>query len=1013
MSDLTGVSVSLSSERFSGEKKSPESNIGGSDNNGDIGKTVGRAIIDWGGQIASYACMIYGSFWKCSGTEDFLGWKKKKIVIVTILTLFSITMALIPIYNTPILRNIAAEALLGKLDLKDVWCWRVFMYKEVTIRHLEALELKGGDGGVCAVIWWLLALELMLLKTSKIYSKGLLLLVEDLLLLVQVDAVEWRTHTLIWRNKIDLEDQSLDDLFNLKIFETEVKSLSSASPTTQNIAFVSSQNTNSTNESVSAVTSVFAASPKVPVSAFPNVDTLSDATGRNLGDNGTTSSGFDMSKVECYNCHKRGQFAKERRSPKDTRQNVPVKSQRKNVPVETSTSNALVSQCDSVGHQLLSLRIRSLTQKMTLRSRPAKTVVTKPHSSPRRSINHSSSPKASNFPPKVTTVKAPKVNDVMGVQGNWDKGVIDSGCSRHMTGNMSFLTDFEEINGGYVVFGRNPKGGKIIGKDNECIVLSPDFKLPDENHVLLRVPRENNMYNVDLKNIVPSRNLTRLFAKATLDEYNLWHRKLGHINFKTMNKLVKGNLVRGLPSKVFENKHTCVSCKKGKQHRASYKIKPVSFEEGIDYEEVFAPVARIKAIRLFPAYASFMGFMMYQMDEKRAFLYGTIEEEVYVCQPPGFEDPDYPAKVYKVVKALYGLHQAPRAWKFSFTDVKSASTPIETEKSLLKDSDGSGPTWMFDIDTLTKSMNYQPVTVGNHPNLSAEEPMRVHQALKDPSWIKAMQEELLQFKMQKEEGIDYEEVVAPVARIEAIRLFLAYASFIGFMVYQMDVKSAFMYGTIKEEVYVYQPSGFEDPDYSDKVYKVVKALYGLHQAPRAWYKNLANYLLENGFQRGKIDQTLFIKRQKENGFQRGKIDQTLFIKKKKGDILLVQVYVDDIIFGSTNKDLCKAFEKFMKDKFQMSSMGKLTLFLDQMVSGKDSSNLLRADNLPNYIWYSTHHVALMKSWLVQKQTALGQTSTGKENSNPFMAGSLPKTILLTFILEISIDMVLLNSHLSI
>nr|GFB05517.1 putative ribonuclease H-like domain-containing protein [Tanacetum cinerariifolium] len=105
----------------------------------------------------------------------------------------------------------------------------------------------------------------------------------------------------------------------------------------------------------------------------------------------------------------------------------------------------------------------------------------------------------------------------------------------------------------------------------------------------------------------------------------------------------------------------------------------------------------------------------------------------------------------------------------------------------------------------------------------------------------------------QEEGIDYEEVFALIARIEAIRLFLAYASFIGFMVYQMDVKSSFLYRTIEEEVYVYQPPGFEDPDYPDKVYKVVKALYGLHQATRAWYETLANYLLENGFQRGKID----------------------------------------------------------------------------------------------------------------------------------------------------------------
>nr|GFB59447.1 putative ribonuclease H-like domain-containing protein [Tanacetum cinerariifolium] len=148
----------------------------------------------------------------------------------------------------------------------------------------------------------------------------------------------------------------------------------------------------------------------------------------------------------------------------------------------------------------------------------------------------------------------------------------------------------------------------------------------------------------------------------------------------------------------------------------------------------------------------------------------------------------------------------------------------------------------------------------------------------------------------QEESINYEEVFAPVVRIEAIRLFLAYASFMGFPVYQMDVKSAFLYGTIEEEVYVCQPPGFEDPEYPNKVYKVVKALYGLHQAPRAWYETLATYLLENRFQRGTID-------------------QILFIKKQQKDILLVQIYVDDIIFGATNKALCQSFEKLMKDNF--------------------------------------------------------------------------------------------------
>ncbi|GJR52557.1 putative ribonuclease H-like domain-containing protein [Tanacetum coccineum] len=243
--------------------------------------------------------------------------------------------------------------------------------------------------------------------------------------------------------------------------------------------------------------------------------------------------------------------------------------------------------------------------------------------------------------------------------------------------------------------------------------------------------------------------------------------------------------------------------------------------------------------------------------------------------------------------------------------------------------------------------------------IDVHEPKKVIHALKDTSLIEAMQEELLQFKLQEvwtlvdlpngkraistkwgfknkkderrivvrnkarlvaqgyiqEEGIDYDEVFAPVARIEAIRLFLAYASFKDFVVFQMDVKSAFLYGKIEEEVYVCQPPGFEDPDFPDRVYKVEKALYGLHQAPKAWYETLSTYLLDNEFQRGKIDKTLFIKR-------------------NKGDILLVQVYADDIIFGSTKKELCNAFGKLMHEKFLMSYMGEITFFLGLQVQQK-------------------------------------------------------------------------------
>ncbi|GJW18585.1 putative ribonuclease H-like domain-containing protein [Tanacetum coccineum] len=240
--------------------------------------------------------------------------------------------------------------------------------------------------------------------------------------------------------------------------------------------------------------------------------------------------------------------------------------------------------------------------------------------------------------------------------------------------------------------------------------------------------------------------------------------------------------------------------------------------------------------------------------------------------------------------------------------------------------------------------------------LSQLEPTSIAKALEDPDWVAAMQEEMQQFINQKvwtlvplpdgknaigtkwilknkrdargivvrnkarlvaqghrqEEGIDYDEVFAPVARIEAIRLFLAFASYMGFLVYQMDVKSAFLYGEIEEEVYVTQPKGFEDPYFPKHVYRVVKALYGLHQAPRAWYARLSAFLLQHNYRRGTID-------------------KTLFIKKDSRDILLVQVYVDDIIFGSTNKAWCEEFEVLMKGEFEMSAMGEMNFFLGLQV----------------------------------------------------------------------------------
>nr|GEX48640.1 putative ribonuclease H-like domain-containing protein [Tanacetum cinerariifolium] len=721
------------------------------------------------------------------------------------------------------------------------------------------------------------------------------------------------------------------------------------------------------------------------------------------------------------------------------------------------------------------------------------------------------SSKTINFPSRVTAAKALVVS---AAQGNPKGGKI-TGKGKIKTGKLDFddVYFIKELKFNlFSVSQMYDKKNSVLFTDTECLVLSPDFKLPDESQVLLRVHRENNMYNVNLKNIVPSKDLTCLFAKATLDESNLWHRRLGHINFKTINKLVKRNLVRGLPIKVFENDHSCVACKKGKQHRASCKSKPVSF--------VDQPLFRLHMYLFGPTFVKSLNkksyclvitddynrftwvFFLATKDETspilKSFITGLENQLSLKVKTPyellhgrtpsiGFMRPfgcpvtilntlDHLCKFQRKVDEgfLVGYSVCSKVFRVFNCRIRIVQETmhvnfLENKPTIA----GTGPAWLFDIDSLSRTMNYHPVSAENQTNsgagfhdtfdaekageeviqtymlflvwsagsmnpqnndkdalideqehdvdiqksvsaiihsssskfeecsnnnsngvnaasstvpivgqnfinsintvsavgpsnttvsptykkssfidastsshdpampnledltysdgedvvgaeadinnlesaipvspipttrihkdhptsqiindlslttqtrsmaravkdqgelsqmfdkdfhtcmlacfLSQEEPKRIHQALKDPSWIKAMQEELLQFKMQKdergivirnkarlvaqghtqEEGIDYKEVFAPVARIEAIRLFLAYASFMDFLVYQMDVKSAFLYGTIEEEVYVCQPLGFEDPNHPDKVYKVVKALYGIHQAPRSWFQ---------------------------------------------------------------------------------------------------------------------------------------------------------------------------------
>ncbi|GJV52770.1 putative ribonuclease H-like domain-containing protein [Tanacetum coccineum] len=317
-------------------------------------------------------------------------------------------------------------------------------------------------------------------------------------------------------------------------------------------------------------------------------------------------------------------------------------------------------------------------------------------------------------------------------------------------------------------------------------------------------------------------------------------------------------------------------------------------EEGIDFEESFAPVARMEAIRIFLAYAAHKSFIVFQMDVKTAFLHGSLKEDVYVCQPEGFIDVDHPSQVYKLKNALYGLKRfdddilvvqvyvddiitcSTKPLGFFNADYAGCQDSLQsTIRWELNSSENlmSGPTKSKTYNAVNRETKY--VSLSGLLCLSPLDENTIIDIRKGAvrSSLRSTQitkgNSLVMIGYRQEEGIDFEESFTPVARMEAIRIFLAYAAHKSFIVFQMDVKTAFLHGSLKEDVYVCQPEGFIDADHPSQVYKLKKALYGL--------------------------------------------------KRFDDDILVVQVYVDDIIFGSTN--LSTPME--IKDKLDLDKNGTL------------------------------------------------------------------------------------------
>ncbi|GJV94238.1 putative ribonuclease H-like domain-containing protein [Tanacetum coccineum] len=370
------------------------------------------------------------------------------------------------------------------------------------------------------------------------------------------------------------------------------------------------------------------------------------------------------------------------------------------------------------------------------------------------------------------------------------------------------------------------KKNKVLFTDTECLVLSPDFKLSDENQVLLRVSRQNNMYNFNLENIVPTGGLACLIAKATVDESNNWHRSLLLKN--KANKLQVQKKLNLCAVKSSEAKNGDV--------KPNGDTGPKTNEEPKDQEDL-AFLEELERLKRQENEAN---------NEAEAFQrINTISTPISTASPSnvfsiGGPDLNNNDQDDSQIPALEDIYDNP--------------------------SDGIFTNASYDDEGAVADFTNLETTVNVYRNKKDERGVVVRN-----------KKRLVAQGYRQEEGIDYDEVFAPVARIEAIRIFLAFAFYMGFIVYQMDVKSAFLYGTIDEEVYMSQPPGFVDPKFPKKVYKVVKALYHV-TSPR--------------------------------------------------DL------VDDIIFGSTKKSWCDDFEALMKSRFQMTSMGELTFFLGLQVKQK-------------------------------------------------------------------------------
>nr|GEV62577.1 hypothetical protein [Tanacetum cinerariifolium] len=515
--------------------------------------------------------------------------------------------------------------------------------------------------------------------------------------------------------------------------------------------------------------------------------------------------------------------------------------------------------------------------------------------------------------------------------------IVDSGCTKHMTGNLKLLCNFVDKFLGTVRFG-NDQFASILGYGDLVqgnVTINRVYYVKGLNHNLFSVGqfcdadlevafrkstcfvrdlqgddlltgnRGSDLYTISLQESTSSTPLC-LMAKASPTQAWLWHRRLSHLNFDYINLLSKKDIVIGLPKLKYVKYQLCSSCELSKAKRSSFKSKVVPSSKrrlNLLHMDLCGPMRdeRPKVLKEF--------LTMIQRNLQAPVI--TVRTD---------RGTEFLNKTLNAFFKEEGIkHQTSTARTLEQNGVvkRRNRTLVEAARMMLSASQLSLFFWaeenndnQAEGEQLQDDEFTNPFYAPTQEKLSL--PHTTLEAMADSAWIEVMQEELHQFdRLQgyaREEGIDFKESFAPVARLEAVRIFIAYAAHKSFPIYQMDVKTTFLNGPLKEEVYVAQPDGFVDPNHPKKVYRLRKALYGLKQAPRAWYDELSKFLTSKGFTKGTIDPTLFTIRYGE-------------------DILLVQIYIDDIIFGFTNPKYTKRFEKLMHRRFEMSLMGEMKFFL--------------------------------------------------------------------------------------